>query len=55
MQIFQQFVNDRLDLLNMGNGFSDEFETEANIYGDKWGAKSRYKDWLSHMKVSVAI
>jgi hypothetical protein len=50
LQTFQQFVSDRLDMLNSGAGFSDEFDTEVNMYGDQWGTQSRYKDWLSHMK-----
>jgi len=52
LQTFQQFVADRLDMLNSGLGFSDEFDVQVNLYGDKWGAQSRYKDWLNHMKVS---
>lgn len=51
LQTFQQFVSDRLDLLNAGEGFKDEFDIEASLYSDKWGTQSRYKDWLSHMKV----
>ena len=51
MQIFQQFINERLDMLNAGEGFTDEFETEANMCGDKWNARSRYKDWLINMRV----
>ena len=54
MQTFQQFVSDRLDMLNAGLGFSDEFDVQVNISGDKWGTQSRYKDWLNHMKVSLA-
>jgi DENN domain-containing protein 1 len=51
LQTFQQFVSDRLDMLNAGQGFSDEFDQQVNLYGDRWGAQSRYKDWLNHMKV----
>jgi len=51
LQTFQQFIADRLDMLNAGVGFSDEFEIEVNMCGDVWGTQSRYKDWLSHMKV----
>lgn len=53
LQIFQQFISDRLDMLNSGDGFSDEFEITANMCNDKWGAQSRYKDWLNHMKVCL--
>jgi len=51
LQTFQQFIADRLDMLNAGVGFSDEFEVEVNMCGDAWGTQSRYRDWLSHMKV----
>jgi len=51
LQTFQQFIADRLDMLNAGVGFSDEFEVEVNMCGDVWGTQSRYRDWLSHMKV----
>lgn len=50
-QTFQQFVSDRLDLLNAGEGFKDDFDLEASLYSDKWGTQSRYKDWSNHMKV----
>lgn len=53
LQTFQQFVSDRLDLLNAGEGFKDEFDIEAGLYSDKWGAQSRYKDWLGHVKVRI--
>jgi len=51
LQTFQQFIADRLDMLNAGVGFSDDFEVEVNMCGDAWGTQSRYRDWLSHMKV----
>jgi len=51
LQTFQQFIADRLDMLNAGVGFSDEFEVEVNMCGDAWGTQSRYRDWLNHMKV----
>ena len=53
LQIFQQFIEERLFQLNSGEGFSDEFEMEANMQADKWGAKSRYQGWLTDMKVSL--
>lgn len=52
LQTFQQFISDRLDMLNKGVGFSDEFDVEVNMTGDVWGTQSRYKEWLSHMKAS---
>lgn len=50
LQIFQQFINDRLDLLNLGKGFSDLFEMEAMLQADKLNSQSRYKEWMSNMK-----
>jgi len=51
LQTFQQFIADRLQMLNDGVGFSDEFEVAVSMCGDVWGTQSRYKDWLTHMKV----
>ncbi|CAK1553831.1 unnamed protein product [Leptosia nina] len=33
-QIFQQIVDERLELLNPGRSIHDEFEEECNIYSD---------------------
>ena len=52
LQIFQQFIEGRLEMLNSGEGFSDEFEFELNMYEDK-GAnrlKIQYKEWLNTAK-----
>lgn len=52
LQIFQQFIEERLDMLNAGLGFSDEFEIEACNYSDKTSRKLRqqYKEWLSTVR-----
>ena len=50
---FLQFIDGRLDLLNAGIGFTDEFELEANMWADKHGASSKYKEWLGNVKVGV--
>ncbi|XP_049829739.1 DENN domain-containing protein 1A-like isoform X2 [Schistocerca gregaria] len=52
LQIFQQFIEERLDMLNSGLGFSDEFEMEACNYSGKSSSKlkQQYKDWTSTMK-----
>lgn len=42
-QIFQQFIDERLDLLNSGKGFNDEFEVECNIYGERQNLSSGHK------------
>ncbi len=52
LQIFEQFIADRLELLNTGQGFNDEFEREANLLTDKGGgAQTKYKEWTGQMKV----
>lgn len=35
LQIFRQFVEERLQMLNDGKGFTDEFEREAAIFAEK--------------------
>lgn len=52
LQIFQQFIEGRLDMLNSGQGFSDEFELEVNMYEEKSGSslKAQYKEWVQTMK-----
>lgn len=52
LQIFQQFIEERLEMLNCGQGFSDEFELEACLYSDNSSSrlKKQYKEWLSTMK-----
>ncbi|BES98083.1 DENN domain-containing protein [Nesidiocoris tenuis] len=52
LQIFQQFIDERLAMLNAGLGFSDEFEHESWNYCDKNGSKikAQYKEWTSAMK-----
>uniref|UniRef100_A0A2A4JXI4 UDENN domain-containing protein n=1 Tax=Heliothis virescens TaxID=7102 RepID=A0A2A4JXI4_HELVI len=55
-QIFRQFIDERLDLLNSGRGFNDEFEVECNHYADKLSTgsgqklKQQYKDWAKTVK-----
>lgn len=52
LQIFQQFIEGRLDMLNSGIGFSDEFEYEVSLYEDKAShrLKNQYKEWVAAMK-----
>uniref|UniRef100_A0A1B6LJQ9 UDENN domain-containing protein n=1 Tax=Graphocephala atropunctata TaxID=36148 RepID=A0A1B6LJQ9_9HEMI len=52
LQIFQQFIEERLDMLNAGLGFSDEFEMEACNYSDKSSSrlKQQYREWLYTMR-----
>ncbi|KFD55568.1 hypothetical protein M513_03620, partial [Trichuris suis] len=53
LQIFQQFIDDRLDRLNKGVGLRDHFEEECNFYSGKDSSKFRhqYSEWMSNMKV----
>ncbi|XP_050312405.1 DENN domain-containing protein 1A-like isoform X2 [Anthonomus grandis grandis] len=52
LQIFQQFIEERLTMLNTGRGFSDEFEFELENYSAKSGSKlkQQYKEWTATMK-----
>ncbi|CAL1286946.1 unnamed protein product [Larinioides sclopetarius] len=52
LQIFQQFIENRLDMLNSGVGFSDEFEYEVNTYEvhSSNNLKTQYKEWVTTMK-----
>lgn len=52
LQIFRQFIEGRLDMLNAGEGFNDEFEYEVNLYEERSAKhlKSQYQDWLNTMK-----
>ena len=51
LDIFQ-FIEERLQMLNAGLGFSDEFELEACNYSSKSSSKLKqhYKEWSSTMK-----
>ncbi|XP_049547871.1 DENN domain-containing protein 1A-like isoform X5 [Anopheles darlingi] len=56
LQIFQQFIEERLDMLNTGQGFSDEFEVEYFRYAEKSGRKvKQYKDLLKNFKDKVTV
>ncbi|XP_033189836.2 uncharacterized protein LOC117156686 isoform X1 [Bombus vancouverensis nearcticus] len=52
LQIFQQFIEERLNMLNSGLGFSDEFEMEACSYSAKSGSKfmQQYREWTYAMR-----
>ncbi|XP_061938318.1 DENN domain-containing protein 1B isoform X4 [Apis cerana] len=52
LQIFQQFIEERLNMLNSGLGFSDEFEMEACSYSAKSGSKfmQQYREWTYNMR-----
>ncbi|XP_017879971.1 DENN domain-containing protein 1B isoform X2 [Ceratina calcarata] len=52
LQIFRQFIDERLNMLNSGLGFSDEFEMEACSYSAKSGSKfmQQYREWTYAMR-----
>uniref|UniRef100_A0A673Z0L4 DENN domain containing 1A n=1 Tax=Salmo trutta TaxID=8032 RepID=A0A673Z0L4_SALTR len=49
LQLFKQFIDGRLDLLNAGEGFSDVFEDEINT-GEYAGSDKNYHQWLFTVK-----
>ncbi|CAG0918019.1 unnamed protein product [Notodromas monacha] len=53
-QIFQQFVDERVEIMNSGQGFSDEFELEAALHAVTSESKSVpsavLKDWMGSVK-----
>lgn len=51
LQIFQQFIEERLEMLNTGLGFSDEFELETLRHHEK--PRRRIKPFFRNVKDSV--
>ncbi|XP_067868620.1 DENN domain-containing protein 1A-like isoform X2 [Heterodontus francisci] len=49
LQLFKQFIDGRLDLLNSGEGFSDVFEEEINN-GEYAGGSDKSYQWLFTVK-----
>ncbi|VCX42699.1 unnamed protein product [Gulo gulo] len=49
LQLFKQFIDGRLDLLNSGEGFSDVFEEEIST-GEYAGSDKLYHQWLSTVR-----
>ncbi|XP_057675461.1 DENN domain-containing protein 1A-like [Corythoichthys intestinalis] len=49
LQLFKQFIDGRLELLNSGEGFSDIFEEEISK-GDYAGSDKSYHQWLITVK-----
>uniref|UniRef100_A0A3Q3W9Y4 UDENN domain-containing protein n=1 Tax=Mola mola TaxID=94237 RepID=A0A3Q3W9Y4_MOLML len=48
LQLFKQFIDGRLELLNSGEGFSDIFEEEINM--SEYASDKTYHQWLVTMK-----
>lgn len=56
LQITLQFIEERLEMLNTGSGFSDEFEMETFKHFEKSGRRGKhYKDFLRNMKDKVSV
>ncbi|CAL9682550.1 unnamed protein product [Knipowitschia caucasica] len=49
LQLFKQFIDGRLDLLNAGEGFNDIFEEEISM-GEYAGSDKTYHQWLFTVK-----
>lgn len=49
LQLFKQFIDGRLDLLNAGEGFNDVFEEEIDM-GEYAGSDRTYHQWLLTVK-----
>uniref|UniRef100_A0A8C7LB46 UDENN domain-containing protein n=1 Tax=Oncorhynchus kisutch TaxID=8019 RepID=A0A8C7LB46_ONCKI len=50
LQLFKQFIDGRLDLLNAGEGFRDIFEDEINM-GEYAAVDNNYHQWLFTVKL----
>ena len=44
LQIFRQFIDGRLELLNSGKGFSDQFELECVSFSEDKFKKSKFNN-----------
>jgi len=51
LQLFRQFIEERLDLLNTGKGFSDEFELECVVFTEK--SNKKFKNQYSALTHNV--
>ncbi|ELV10000.1 DENN domain-containing protein 1C [Tupaia chinensis] len=50
LQLFKQFIEARLEKLNTGEGFSDQFEQEITFCGDSSGTLRSYQLWADNLK-----
>ena len=51
LQLFRQFIEERLELLNSGKGFSDEFEMECVVFTEK--SNKKFKNQYSAITQNV--
>nr|XP_012803449.2 DENN domain-containing protein 1C [Jaculus jaculus] len=50
LQLFKQFIETRLQKLNTGEGFSDQFEQEITCCGTSSGVLRSYQLWADNLK-----
>uniref|UniRef100_A0A8C6R5U1 DENN domain containing 1C n=1 Tax=Nannospalax galili TaxID=1026970 RepID=A0A8C6R5U1_NANGA len=50
LQLFRQFIETRLEKLNSGEGFSDQFEQEITCCGVSSGVLRSYQLWADNLK-----
>ena len=51
LQIFQQFIEERLKLIQNGSEMSDEFEMEVELHAERMGKKFiKYKEFMRNVK-----
>lgn len=57
LQMFRQFIEGRLEMLNAGQGFNDDFEFEVNLYEESSAKRIdlQYQDWLKAMKTKSSV
>ncbi|XP_058976106.1 uncharacterized protein DDB_G0284459 isoform X3 [Musca domestica] len=55
LQIFQQFIDERLEMMNTGLGFSDEFEQETVRYAEKLKKRGRFYQLKEKVKESSRL
>lgn len=57
LQMFRQFIEGRLEMLNAGQGFNDDFEFEVNLYEERVAntVNVQYHEWLNDMKAKSGV
>eukprot|EP00069_Balaena_mysticetus_P010772 bmy_06912T0 len=55
LQLFKQFIEGRLEKLNMGEGFSDLFEQEITCSGASSGTLRSYQLWADNLKAKSGL
>lgn len=57
LQLFEQFIAERLDMLNAGRGFNDAFEEQIGLQAEldrvRW--KTQYQLWMKETKKSGGV